>query len=164
MNIFIDTEFTDLFDPVLISIGMVADSGAEFYAEVPYPEPQCTAFVREAVLPLLGRISGAYCSVFELRVNILTWLETVRRKDEEVHICADCRTDIDLFYDALDYRVPAWLCGALIGSSIDSRLSVEFFKQKGLPQHHALYDARANKYACGPDGPAINMLMRIDFG
>lgn len=35
-NVFIDTEFTDFLDPQLISIGLVAESGEEFYAELPY--------------------------------------------------------------------------------------------------------------------------------
>jgi hypothetical protein len=34
-NVFIDTEFTDFLDPQLISIGLVAQSGEEFYAELP---------------------------------------------------------------------------------------------------------------------------------
>jgi hypothetical protein len=33
-KVFIDTEFTDFNDPHLISIGLVAESGEEFYAEV----------------------------------------------------------------------------------------------------------------------------------
>ena len=58
MLIFIDTEFTDFFDPKLISIGMVADSGEEFYAEVLFPDAACSAFAREAVIPLLKPISA----------------------------------------------------------------------------------------------------------
>ena len=42
-KIFIDTEFTDFIDIHLISIGMVAQSGEEFYAEVPYPHGSCNA-------------------------------------------------------------------------------------------------------------------------
>jgi len=49
MLIFLDTEFTAFFDPMLISIGMAADSGEEFYAEVPFTDAACSAFVREAV-------------------------------------------------------------------------------------------------------------------
>jgi hypothetical protein len=35
LKVFIDTEFTDFIDPYLISIGLVAATGDEFYAEVP---------------------------------------------------------------------------------------------------------------------------------
>jgi hypothetical protein len=37
MNVYLDTEFTDLMNPILRSIGMIADTGEEFYAEVPLP-------------------------------------------------------------------------------------------------------------------------------
>jgi len=164
MNVFLDTEFTDLFDPVLISIGMVADSGEEFYAELPFPESRCTAFVREAVLPLLGKIPNAACSHFELRVKILTWLEIIRRTDEEVFICADYQTDIDLFCDALDYRAPGWLSGALIGADVSEMLLNDYFTKSGLPRHHALYDAQANKYAYRPSGHNEEPAQRVDFG
>lgn len=37
MLIFLDTEFTDLTSPELLSIGMVSEGGREFYAEItPY--------------------------------------------------------------------------------------------------------------------------------
>jgi len=35
LKVFIDTEFTDFLDPQLISIGLVAQSGEKFYAELP---------------------------------------------------------------------------------------------------------------------------------
>lgn len=54
MNIFIDTEFTDFIDPQLISMGLVAASGEEFYVEAPYFKPSCSTFVKEVVIPLLG--------------------------------------------------------------------------------------------------------------
>lgn len=44
LNVFIDTEFTDLLDPQLISIGLVAESGEEFYAELPYEVRACSVF------------------------------------------------------------------------------------------------------------------------
>jgi hypothetical protein len=31
LRVFIDTEFTDFFDPDLVSLGMAADSGGKFY-------------------------------------------------------------------------------------------------------------------------------------
>lgn len=62
---------------------MAAETGEESYAEVPYPEKGCSAFVREAVIPLLWRIPDADCSVDDLRPRIWTWLELVQRGDEE---------------------------------------------------------------------------------
>jgi hypothetical protein len=63
LKIFLDTEFTDFIDTHLISLGMAAESGEEFYAEVPYPSEACSDFVREAVIPLLGRIPDAACDL-----------------------------------------------------------------------------------------------------
>ena len=101
-KIFIDTEFTDFIDIHLISIGMVAQSGEEFYAEVPYPHGSCNAFVRETVIPLLGRIQGAPCAVEHLYVKMTTWLRIVRPLEEDVEICFDYQSDWDLFSSALD--------------------------------------------------------------
>lgn len=146
LKIFLDTEFTDFFDPQLISIGMVADTGEEFYAEVPYRDDACSAFVHEAVIPLLGRIEKANCSIEDLPHRILVWLETVRRNDECVEICIDYQTDWDLFCDVLDYRVPTWCKKRLVATNINELLRYEFHKMTGLEEHHALYDARANQY------------------
>ena len=68
-------------------MGMVADSGEEFYAEVPAPDKQCSAFVREAMIPLLGRISGASCMAEDLYVKMIAWLRIVRRGTEDIEIC-----------------------------------------------------------------------------
>jgi hypothetical protein len=84
LKIFIDTEFTDFIDPHLISIGMASASGEEFYAEVPYPDKGCSAFVREAVIPLLGRLPDAACSLEDLHFKIIEWLERIRPGEEEV--------------------------------------------------------------------------------
>lgn len=146
-KVFIDTEFTDFIDPHLISIGMAAESGEEFYAEVPYPDKRCSAFVREAVIPLLGRLANSQCSIEDLCTKIITWLELVRRRDEEAEICFDYQTDWDLFVAALDYRVPPWCRRRIVSRNINELLRYEFHKKHNLPEHHALYDALANRYA-----------------
>ena len=56
MLIFFDTEFTELgVDPRLISIGMIAEDGQTFYAELAdtYTQADCSHFAVEAVLPHL---------------------------------------------------------------------------------------------------------------
>jgi hypothetical protein len=146
-KIFIDTEFTDFIDCHLISLGMVAASGEEFYAEVPYPDAVCSAFVRETVIPLLGVVPNSQCPFDDLRGKILEWLQLVRNKGEDVEICFDFQTDWDLFADALDYRVPEWCRPRLISRNINELLRYSFHKENGLPEHHALYDARANCFA-----------------
>jgi len=148
LKIFIDTEFTDFFEPHLISLGMAAESGEEFYAEVPYPDKGCSAFVREAVIPLLGQVPHAACTVDELRIKVITWLKLVKRSREDVAICFDYQTDWDLFFDALEYQIPSWCQPRLISSrNVNELLRYEFHKKHNLPEHHALYDALANRYA-----------------
>jgi hypothetical protein len=147
LKIFIDTEFTDFIDCHLISLGMAAESGDDFYAEVPYPDKACSEFVREVVIPLLGKIPHAQCAFDELRVKILNWLDTVREKDDMVEICFDYQADWDLFSEALDYRVPNWCSPRLVARNINELLLYTFRKKHGLPEHHALYDAQANRYA-----------------
>jgi hypothetical protein len=147
LKVFVDTEFTDFINTHLISIGMAAESGEEFYAEVPYPEKACSSFVHEAVIPLLGRVPNSACSLDDLRIKIITWLESIRRRDEDVEICFDYQTDWDLFSDVLDYRVPPWCRGRMVDKNINELLRYEFHKQNALPEHHALYDALANRHA-----------------
>src|SRR5262249_21484218 len=52
--VFIDSEFTSLAEPRLISVGAAATDGADFYCELSdWPRGACSDFVRETVLPLL---------------------------------------------------------------------------------------------------------------
>lgn len=147
LKIFIDTEFTDFIDCHLISLGMAAESGEDFYAEVPYPDKACSYFVREAVIPLLGKVPHAQCAFDELSLKILNWLDVVREKEEVVEICFDYQSDWDLFIDALDYQVPNWCFPRPVARNINELLLYAFYKKHGLPKHHALYDAQANRYA-----------------
>lgn len=147
LKVFIDTEFTDFIDCHMISLGMAAESGEEFYAEVPYPDNACSAFVRAAVLPLLGKIPHAECAVCDLKVKVIDWLNLLRELDEEVVICYDYQTDWDLFSDMFDYQIPPWCRPRLIAKNIDDALVYQYHEMKKLPSHHALYDALANRYA-----------------
>ena len=74
MLIFLDTEFTDFVRPELISIALVSEDGREFYAErTDFQRDACNDFVRETVLPLLGRVPGAACSRLELTERLHEW-------------------------------------------------------------------------------------------
>ena len=147
LNVFVDTEFTNFIDAHLISIGMAAASGEEFYAEVPYPHGSCSEFVRETVLPLLGRVPDAFCAMGDLYVKITNWLQIVRSGEENVDICFDYQTDWDLFTIALNGRVPPWCRPRMVSRNINELLRYKFHKENNLPEHHALYDAQANRYA-----------------
>jgi hypothetical protein len=55
MLIFTDTELTDFIHGGLISIGLVAEDGREFYTECNEVDLSlCSDVVREALLPKLG--------------------------------------------------------------------------------------------------------------
>jgi hypothetical protein len=149
---FIDTEFTN-FPPAeheLISLGLAAENGEEFYAEAPYEINHCSEFVHEVVIPLLGRIPHEQVSLDDLRGRILDWLQLVRRNAEDVVICYDSEYDWNLFIKALDYRVPAWCQKQFVGNEINEMLRYDFHMKNGLPEHHALYDACANRHAYRP--------------
>jgi len=63
MLVFLDTEFTDFVRPDLISLALVSEDGREFYAErTDYYTTRCSDFVKETVLPLLGRVPDAACT------------------------------------------------------------------------------------------------------
>lgn len=147
LKVFIDTEFTDFVDPQLISIGLVAETGEEFYAELPYDIQACSAFVRETVLPLLGYAPDAEVSKDVLYAKITEWLRIVRSRSDVIEICYDYQTDWDLFYDVLGGQVPAWCMRRLVADRIGELLRYEFHQKNRLPEHHALNDARANCYA-----------------
>ncbi|WP_050464315.1 3'-5' exoribonuclease [Herbaspirillum autotrophicum] len=147
MKIFLDTEFTDFVRPHLISIGMAADSDDEFYAEIPYPYDECSDFVREVVLPLLGKFPDATYSKQELAEKLRSWLDVLNAAHGTLEICFDFQTDWDLFIDALDYQVPKWCVQKQVNRNINELLYYEYHKKNALPEHHALYDARANRFA-----------------
>jgi hypothetical protein len=146
-KIFIDTEFTDFNDPQLISIGLVAESGEEFYAEVPYDLKRCSSFVCDVVIPLLDNSPESRISFDDLYMRISNWLRIIRPNNDPIEICFDYQTDWDLFARALDNRVPAWCQSRLVARNINELLRYNFHKKNQLPEHHALNDARANCYA-----------------
>jgi hypothetical protein len=83
----------------------------------------------------------------ELPVRLRTWLELIRAQRDYIEICVDSQTDWDLFISALEYQVPKWLRQTFVGNDIDELLCYEFHAKNKLPEHHALYDAMANRHA-----------------
>jgi hypothetical protein len=115
MQLFLDTEFTLIAEGRLISLGLVAQTGEEFYAELPVTT-RWSEFTRDVVLPLLGRGPHAECADdYELRMRLLNWLNIVKRK-EPMEICYDLELDWKYFETVLgtvpDYCIPGLLDGA----------------------------------------------------
>lgn len=146
-KVYIDTEFTDFTDPQLISIGMAAESGETFYAELPYDLTRCSPFVRDVVIPLLDNTPESRVSPDDLYIQLSNWLRLVRPGNETIEICFDYQTDWDLFASVFDHRVPVWCKSRLVARNINELLRYDFHKKHQLPEHHALNDARANSYA-----------------
>lgn len=144
-RVFMDAEFTDFIDCQLISIGLVTEDGEEFYGErTDYDQSACSAFVRAAVLPQLGKESAVVGTEEELRQALLNWLAELG----PVEICVDYSTDWDLFLD-LCQECPAGVTSKLIG--LDPRLVEQYWRENGRKAHHALHDAKANRFAFSPN-------------
>lgn len=147
MLIFIDTEFSDFINTELISIGLVSQDDKKFYAELPIERRDCSDFVRTEVLPLLGNIEGAQCTLDELNVRLRAWLEQFKTDGELVIICYDSGHDWALFFHALSNNVPYWIRGVNIYSYVNDLKQELFWQESKLPPHHALHDAMANRFS-----------------
>ena len=149
MLVFLDTEFTAFVRPDLISIGLVAEDGREFYAErTDYDPKRCSDFVRETVLPLLGRVPGAACANTELTERVRAW---VKELPEPATIVYDFAADWHLLAVALlgrphskppgDFAKQLYLDSHTIAHPIFERALNDTYTPD-WPPHHALADAR----------------------
>lgn len=146
-HIFFDTEFTSFHAPELISIGLAATTGEEFYAEVPYSIRACSEFVREFVVPLLGADPFAACPLEDLRHRLSNWLAIVKIKDD-LSICCDSEFDEMLILRVFDHPLPPYVRLRRIGARYINELRrYEYHVKNCLPEHHALNDAKALRYA-----------------
>ena len=145
LKIFIDTEFTDADEPQLISVGLAAESGEVFYAELQFDYMLASEFVFEHVIPLLTPETSTL-SYVEFRQKLGDWLNEVRPDGEDVEICFDSDSDFTL----LDYAargVPEWCRPRNVAAEVNDLFRYEFFRTRNLPDHHALNDAMALRYA-----------------
>lgn len=152
MNIFIDTEFAhDASTAVdLISIGLVAADGREFYAEHNDFDPALVnSFVRGNVLPLLRTNGVPMLSACALQRATLAWLELF--KDDGVVVCFDNVIDWSLLSELLGNETLPWLGSRNIRDNIDWNVRKQFFALTRLTEHHALHDAHANRFAVMSD-------------
>jgi hypothetical protein len=161
VSVWFDTEFTDLGEPELLSVGIVTVAGNDLYVELldEHLQRRASDFVAESVLPMFGAIPGARASTYlELATRSCDFLLQL---GAPVRLVFDYVTDRELFEHALR-RAPKW-------SELEAKLSWEFapadiydtdvgtaamkavWRQEeaaGLGRHHALSDARALRAAC----------------
>jgi diamine N-acetyltransferase len=136
---FIDSEFTSLVEPCLISLGAVATDGANFYCELSdWPRSSCSEFVRSTVIPLLDGDAVPHPVAAE---SFLRWLEE-RAAQAPVTLISDSGFDRWAMADLLGREdLPAgceWLRVPVHYEQLDSTV-----EGMGLRRHHALDDARA---------------------
>lgn len=140
--VFIDSEFTSLAEPRLISLAAVASDGADFYCELSdWPRSSCTEFVRDTVLPLLDGDAVPHPAAAE---SFTRWLED-RAGSAPVTLVSDSGFDRWAVADLLGREdLPSgcgWLRVPIHYEQLDAAVAA-----LGLRRHHALDDARALRH------------------
>lgn len=153
MLIFLDTEFTglDQIKPDLISIGLVDETGREFYAELPEAHwtVQCNEWVHFNVLPHLSRSSAYVQSEASIRERLVACIESI---PEEVVVVTDCAdADFTQLKRLLTYwpknlnnqpmQFTAWSMGDDQQPVLQKLMKDHYGPCR--PEHHALHDAHA---------------------
>lgn len=150
MLIFMDTEFTGFTDTQLISIGLVTQTDQQFYAELnDFDVWRCSDFVKEVVLPQLGKKPTRVMSMAQLREKLTAWLTQFAQHHPV--ICYDFDGDWTLFKQVMQDDIPSWLENKNVYAKINDLVVEQFFLHSGLSDHHALHDALANKFSYRPE-------------
>lgn len=162
MLLYLDAEFSDFIQPQLISIGLVSDDNQQFYAELnDFDLRRCSDFVKETVLPQLGKNSELVMDSEKLRRKLRDWLQQFSALDPV--IVYDYTGDWTLLQNALGV-IPPWLAHKNIYHEINDLVVERFFMDTGLSDHHALHDAIANKFAHRPPGNTQDPQNQFDNG
>ena len=171
MLVFLDTEFTDLLQPELLSLGLVALNGLggqeEHYVELDLSTDIGKArvkasgkFVRAGVLDMWGLVPGATCTEWEMGRRTGEWLLALAEKSRtRVEVGFDYSTDFELLeYVIRDSRLWDRVREVVIPVNISSitgtiegeLASEESYREtgrRGLKRHHALADVLALRAA-----------------
>lgn len=154
MLVFLDTEFTDLVEGArLISLGLVAANGATFYAETSPAEwcDEASDFVVEAVVP---HLAGAPEARIGIASRLAAWLQAL--PDPPVQLVLDSAYDWVQVRELFDqhggwpaclasrpvYFAP-WSSESTAVQDAAEAARTGYFRDHGLPEHHALNDAHA---------------------
>jgi len=157
MILYLDTEFSSLEAPALISIALVSerDQTDFFYAELPAVDylDAASAWVRDNVMPLLWGGSWVI-SQPEIPARLVAWIEA---HDERCMIVTDApEYDFALIKPLLEpwpknlAKQPMRFDSLAMGVNRQARLldvRTRFHKENRAPEHHALCDAQALRAA-----------------
>lgn len=162
--VYVDTSFTDMLRPKLLSLGMVTFDGYEHYVELEIGEVASAAPVSEAsdlarhcvVLQQWGRVPGSSASYAEMGLRTAHWLKVqAARFGQPAHVAFDNPLDFELLGQLLS-SVGEWEAvlkvvwpldveerfarfdGSLVADAVCEQLRL-----RGLERHHALVDAHA---------------------
>lgn len=167
--VYIDTEFTDLLRPELLSLGMVTFDAREHYVELDLADPSSASTIKRSsefvkwggVLEQWGRVPGSEATYAEMGARTARWLlDNATRFGQPAHIGFDYPADFELLERLMRdigqwefvgqlYRplnVDEWSSrfdGTLGAANAYSQLS-----RRNLHPHHALADAHALRAAC----------------
>jgi len=141
--VFIDSEFSSLEEPTLLSFGAVTHEGRTFYTELKHERPiACSAFVEQSVLPLMQNLATPRA---EAGRQFLRWLQALA-DGRAVRLISDSGFDRWALGELLGSEDPperaVWQRAPVAYSELD-RLSEEL----RLRRHHALDDAVALRCA-----------------
>ncbi|MFG6488235.1 antitoxin Xre/MbcA/ParS toxin-binding domain-containing protein [Roseateles sp. BYS78W] len=168
---FLDTEFTDLVQPRLLSLGLVSLAGAEHYVELDLATEAGQArkrvssdFVRyDGVLDMWGLIPDAACTEWEMGRRTGEWLLKLSQESgsqgSRVEVAFDYQNDYELLeqvvrnsglWERVREVVTPVDVGPLTGAQEGEIAAEQCFGElarRGLRRHHALADAIALKEA-----------------
>ena len=145
MRLFLDTEFTDLRVPELISLGIVSEATDEFYVELGFNHAACSPFVVTTVLPLLANKPRTRENVAD---DLRGWLARFERPVVVYDSPIDWAMFLWLFADV---QVPA--DGLLLvydqwgWQRFEKNIDAHFENHRTARRHHALHDAKALRKA-----------------
>jgi hypothetical protein len=161
--VFIDTEFTRVAKPELLSLGMVTLDGRELYAELDRTHPlgrdvasRASDFVRETVFPQFGLVPGATGTLWEIGRRVGDWLLGLAVESQSrIEVAFDSDVDFVLLEQAIrDSGIWHRVCECLVPINIDpltgtitgelaAEESYRASLKRGLGRHHSLADAVA---------------------
>ncbi len=166
---FLDTEFTDLQSPKMLSLGMVALNGLEHYGELDLTSGEgqvrlkaSSEFVRQVVLPMwgamrycagtpweLGRRAGEFLLRLAGSCPLESRLTVAFDYDVDFFLLEDAIRDAGL-WDQIRDRIEPLNIDRLTGTLTGELESEECFRslaRRGIGRHHALADALALRAA-----------------
>lgn len=161
MKFFLDTEFAEAPGSIdLISVGIVADDGREFYAiNTQFNERRCNEWVRANVLSRLPPRSVNPTDPSNsprLHAESLAWMKPETIRDRVRAFIGTDKPEFWGYYADYDWVAFCWLFGAMSdlpqGWPMYCRDLKQWSDQIGAPkfddpkgEHHALADARWNR-------------------